>query len=120
MGEIFDATFQAQESIFEPGAAALPPFSDVPYWLGNLLLVTGLVAAVGLCLEKRWARTLFVVTFAAGVISYPLTEFFVSSGWMAMFGYFAAVTEGMIIALAYFSPVKRMFEPLETEPAQPL
>ena len=99
------------ESVFVTESSNWPPLSDVPYWLGWILLATGLIAAVGLCLEKRWGRTLFVATIGAVVISTPLTEFYVSSGWASVFGYLSSVTDGMIIALAYFSPVKRMFEP---------
>jgi hypothetical protein len=101
------------ESVFVTENSNWPPLSDVPYWLGWTLLATGLIAAVGLCLEQRWGRILFVVTFAAAVISTPLTEFYVSSGWASLIGYLTAASEGMIIALAYFSPVKRMFEPSE-------
>lgn len=101
------------ESVFVTESSNWPPLSDMPYWLAWILLATGLSAAVGLCLEQRWGRTLFVATFAAAAISTPLTEFYVSSGWASLFGYLSGVTEGMIIALAYFSPVKRMFEPFE-------
>ena len=101
------------ESVFVTETSNWPPLSDVPYWLAWTLLLTGLIAAVGLCMEQRWGRTLFVATFAAAVISTPLTEFYVSSGWASLISYLATTTEGMIIALAYFSPVKRMFEPSE-------
>lgn len=101
------------ESVFATANSTWPPLSDVPYWLGWFLVATGLIAAVGLCLEHRWGRTLFVLTFVTGVISTPLTEVWVSSGWSALFGYLAGATEGMVIALAYFSPVKRMFERAE-------
>ena len=103
------------ESVFATENSNWPPLSDVPYWLGWILLATGLIAAVGLCLEQRWGRTLFVATILGVVISTPMTEFYVSWGWASVFGYLSSVTDGMIIALAYFSPVKRMFERLEPD-----
>lgn len=111
--EMTNKAFTEEESVFVTESSNWPPLSDVPYWLGWILLVTGLIAAVGLCLEQRWGRTLFTVTIAVVVISMPLTEFDVSWGWASVFGYLSSVTDGMIIALAYFSPVKRMFEPSE-------
>ena len=113
IAEMMNNASTEDESVFVTENSNWPPLSDVPYWLAWILLLTGLIAAVGLCLEHRWGRTLFVATFAAAVISTPLTEFYVTSGWASVFGYLATTTEGMIIALAYFSPVKRMFEPSE-------
>lgn len=70
----------------------------------------GLAASVGLCLGHRWGRTLFLVTFVTALLTTPFTEFYLSTGWTAFVAYLAGMTEGMIIALAYFSPVRRMFE----------
>ena len=113
--QMTENAFTEDESVFVTENSNWPPLSDVPYWIGWILLATGLVAAVGLCLEKHWGRTLFVATFAVTVISTPLTEFYVASGWASVFGYLSGVTEGMIIALAYFSPVKRMFKASEPD-----
>ena len=66
-------------------------------------------------MEQRWGRTLFVAMIAGVVISTPMTEFYMSSGWASVFAYLSSVTDGMIIALAYFSPVKRIFEPSEPD-----
>jgi hypothetical protein len=110
MTEMTHNAFTEDESVFVTEESSWPPFSDVSYWLGWIFLVTGLIAAVGICLEQRWARTLFSLTIAAAIISMPLTEFYVSWGWASLVGYLSAASEGMIIALMYFSPVKRMFE----------
>ncbi|HEX5704225.1 MAG TPA: hypothetical protein VFX97_13565 [Pyrinomonadaceae bacterium] len=115
LDEMTTNALTAGESVFAIQNSNWPPLSDVPYWLGWILLLTGLMGAVGLCLEQRWGRTLFLATFAAAVISTPLTELYVSSGWASLFGYLSGATEGMIIALAYFSPVKRMLEPSEPD-----
>ncbi len=87
LDEMTKNAFTEDESVFVTENSNWPPLSDVPYWLGWILLATGLIAAVGLCLEQRWGRTLFVATFAAAVISTPMTEFYVSCGWASFFGY---------------------------------
>ena len=115
LDEMTKNAFSEDESVFVTESSNWPPLSDVPYWLGWILLVTGLIAAVGLCLEKRWGRTLFAAMIVGVVISTPMTEFYVSWGWASLFAYLSSVTDGMIIALAYFSPVKRIFEPSEPD-----
>jgi hypothetical protein len=101
------------ESVLNAQIASVTPLSDVPYWLGTAIILTGLAASVGLCLGERWGRSLFLVTFAAALLTTPLTEFYLSTGWTAFVSYLVGTTEGMIIALAYFSPVRRMFQKSE-------
>lgn len=108
-----DSATSVSESIFY--SESLPPLDDFPYWLAIAIMLAGLVAAAGLCLERRWGRTLFVVTFVATVITTPLSELYVSWSWGALFSYLGSTSEGMILALAFFSPVRRMFE----SPAEP-
>ena len=98
------------KSVFDSAGLNLPPVSDFPFWIGMALIGTGLVAAVGLCLEKRWGRTLYVGTFAVAVLITPLTELYVDTSWTVLVSYLAATSEGMIIALMFFSPIKRLFE----------
>lgn len=78
-------------------------------WLYYVLMFTSLVASLGLCLFKRWGRTLFLACTVSWVLSSLLSEFYVNTGWAALVNYAATLLEGMIIALAYFSHVRRMF-----------
>jgi hypothetical protein len=94
-----------EESLFDTQIAS--SLSDVIYWL---VLLMGLIASAGLCLEKRWGRTLFVLTFVTALVNALLVDFYVDTGWTVFVSYLVGVTDGMIIALVYFSPVKRMFE----------
>jgi hypothetical protein len=89
------------------------PFSDIPYWVGIAIILSGVIASIGLCFGKRWGRTLYLLTFVAAVVSTLLTEFYVSTRWTALIAYLVSTTEGMILGLAYFSHVRRMFEPSE-------
>lgn len=106
------------ESVFDTQIASVTALSDVPYWLGIAVVLMGLIASIGLCYGQRWGRSLFFVTFATALLITPLTDFYLNTGWTAFVSYLVGTTEGMIIALAYFSPVRRMFkESGETQPA---
>ena len=83
---------------------------DVLYWIGTGLLVTGFVASIGLFFGKRWGRSLFLLTFVAALATTPVRDVYISTGWSTFASYFAAITEGMILGLAYFSHVKRIFD----------
>jgi hypothetical protein len=93
----------------------LPSLSDIPYWLWMTAMLIGFVAAAGLCLGRRWGRTLYVVSLLIGFLIAPLTEFYLDSGWTVFVGGLAATTDGMILALIYFSPVRRMFKKEKTD-----
>jgi hypothetical protein len=98
------------ESVLDTQIVSVTPLSDVPYWLGIVVILMGLAASIGLCLGKRWGRSLFVVTFVVALVTTLFTDFYLNTGWTAFVSYLAGSTEGMIIALAYFSPVRRMFK----------
>lgn len=107
------------ESVFNTQIGSVTSRSDLPYWVGILVIVSGLLSSLGLCLEKKWGRTLYVLTFATALVITPFTEFYLSSGWAAFVSYAAGATEGMIIALAFFSPARRMFESSEPDTLDP-
>ena len=96
-------------SVLNAQITSVTPLSDVPYWLGWLSLLTGVVASVGLCLAQRWGRTLYLATFLLALFLTLTTEFYLASGASSFVYYLAGTTEGMIIALVYFSPVRRLF-----------
>ena len=89
----------------------LPPLTDIPYWVGTAIIVIGVVAAIGLCYGKRWGRTLYLMIAVAALMSSFLTDVYVNTSWTGFIAYLVGTTEGMIIGLAYFSHLKRMFEP---------
>lgn len=98
------------ESVLNAQITSVTPLTDVPYWLGNVILVAGLVAAFGLYLGKRWGRTLFLLTALTALLLTLLTPVYINTGWTAFVSYLVGTTEGMILGLAYFSHVKRMFD----------
>lgn len=98
------------ESVLNAQITSVTPLTDVPYWLGNVILVVGLVAAFGLYLGKRWGRTLFLLTVLTTLLLTLLTPVYINTGWTAFVSYLVGTTEGMILGLAYFSHVKRMFD----------
>jgi ABC-type proline/glycine betaine transport system permease subunit len=88
-------------------------FSDVPFWVARVIIAIGVVAAIGLCFGKPWGRTLYLLTFLASLITTFLWEYFVSTALSVVVSYVATITEGMILGLAYFSHIRRIFEPSE-------
>ena len=98
------------ESVLNTQMTAVAPLSDVPYWLGTAIIVIGLVASFGLYLGKRWGRSLFFLTFVASLLVTLLTPVYIDTGWTVFVSYLVGITEGMILGLAYFSHVKRMFD----------
>lgn len=88
---------------------ALSP-SFLQSWFGTAVLVLGLAASVGLFFGQRWGRTLFLLSLL-GTLSFSLkSDIYISNGWSGFVAYLASMTDGAILALAYFSHVKRMFE----------
>ena len=95
------------ESVLTSEITRVTLLSDVPYWL---IILVGLIASFGLYLGKRWGRSLFLLTFVAALLVTLLTPVYINTGWTAFVSYLVGTTEGMILGLAYFSHVKRMFD----------
>jgi hypothetical protein len=87
--------------------------SGVPFWVARIIIAIGVIAAIGLCFGKQWGRTLYLLTFIASLITTFLWEVFISTPLSSFVSYLATITEGMILGLAYFSHIRRMFEPSE-------
>jgi len=87
--------------------------SGVPFWVARIIIAMGVIAAIGLCFGKPWGRTLYLLTFIVGLITTFLWEFYVGTGLSTFLSYLVTITEGMILGLAYFSHIRRIFEPVE-------
>ncbi|HYN85327.1 MAG TPA: hypothetical protein VER32_08750 [Pyrinomonadaceae bacterium] len=81
-----------------------------PYYFWLVLNLATLAAAVGLCLGRRWARTLYLACFVVSVPLPLLTPVYLDTAWTVLVGALYGATEGMILALAYFSHLRRMFD----------
>jgi hypothetical protein len=77
--------------------------------------VATLAGAVGLCLGRGWGRTLYLACYVASLFAGLLTPFHASTNWPAFLFVLYGTTEGMILALAYFSHLRRMFRRDERE-----
>lgn len=80
--------------------------TNIPFLIQTLL---GLLAAVGLILFRAWGRPVFLVYMAAELALSLLTGPHVSTGWTVFVGYVYSIVEGVILALIYFSPIRKMF-----------
>lgn len=70
----------------------------------------GLLTAVGLILFRPWGRPVLLVYVGMELILAVLTGHYISTGWTVLVGYLCSLTEGAILALVYFSPIRKMFE----------
>lgn len=115
--ELLPYTF-GDVSVFE-GADGASFFSgQFTYLLWRAIDVLTLAAAVGLCLGRKWGRTLYLACYVTSLFAVLLTPFYVSAHWPGFVFMLYGTTEGMILALAYFSHLRRMFERDESEDAE--
>lgn len=93
---------------------ALPSyvFSTTPeiFWLGNILAVGLLAAAVGLCFFVDLFRTLYVALTVVLLLLHSLHPS-VTSGSMDLLQQADAVLRGAVMALVYFSPLSDLYKP---------
>ena len=102
--------FGIDDSVLTPQITSITPLTDLPYWVGTVLLMTGVVASIGLCFGKKWGRSLYLLTAIGSLVSTLLTDFYVNTGGTAFVSFLVGTTEGMILGVAYFSHIRRMFE----------
>jgi len=84
--------------------------SQMMYTLRWALTLIGLLASVGVLLFRLWGRTLFVFVSIFSLVMIPFDALYVDVGWTVLVGAAAGIIEGMIIALMYFSPLRRVFK----------
>ena len=90
-----------------PGNSFLDDIPRLIYYAATFLNV---VASIGLCFGKKWGRSLFVGGVLAILLSSWLTDgYYLGGGWSGALSYVTNLLEGMIIALIYFSHLRRMF-----------
>lgn len=80
---------------------------DAAFWTQIFISV---LAAIGLVLFKAWGRTAMVVYLIFALLITPASGLYITTGWTTLVGYFCSLLEGGIVALAYFSPVRKMFK----------
>ena len=78
--------------------------------LQSLPFVAGVVASAGLLLFKRWARTLYTLTFALGLLLLPTLPPAVMTPWASLFSALAWLAISSMMVLMYLPPVKGYFE----------
>ena len=88
---------------------------DAAFWTQIFI---SLLAAIGLVLFKAWARTALVVYLIFALLITPASGPYITTGWSTLVGYACSLIEGGIVALAYFSPIRKMFKiKADSEPA---
>ena len=80
---------------------------DAAFWTQIFI---GLLAAVGLVLFKAWSRTALLVYLIFALLITPASGPYITTGWTTLVGYVCSLFEGGIVALAYFSSIRKMFK----------
>ncbi|WP_092999113.1 hypothetical protein [Thiohalomonas denitrificans] len=80
-----------------------------PELFHNVIFVAWLVAAVGLLLFRKLARSLFLILVVTTMALSPLYGLSVETAGGATLISIANMADGVVLALAYFSPVKNEF-----------
>ena len=102
-----------EASVLQTAEGALFSAEQFPYYASQAVNLLTLIAAVGLCLGRRWGRSLYLACFVLALALTPLTPLYVDTSWTVMAGSLYGTTEGMILALAYFSSLRRTFDRTE-------
>jgi hypothetical protein len=90
--------------------AAISNFNMALALVEVILLLVCVIDAVGLFLFRKWARTLLVPLYVMGILLYPTNPVYLETGWTKMTVTVCNILGGMILALAYFSPVSTLFD----------
>lgn len=112
--EDLKAVFGLDRSVLSTPADYDPVYGDLPYTVFVGVTLLGAIGAAGLCLGRNWGRRLYVFCITCEVLLTPLAAYSIVTGWGGLVSYLYSITTGMVLALAYFSPVRRMF-PRESE-----
>ena len=103
----------ASLSVLDDGFASAA--DEVLFWFWRAADLASVAAAIGLCLARRWGRTLYLICFCVSVLgTFLLYHITVSTNWPGLLFSLYGTTEGMILGLAYFSHLKRMFDQAES------
>lgn len=101
--------FSLDQSVLDSPADYNPLSGDLPYTLSVGLMILGVIGAAGLCFGQNWGRRLFAFCIVGNLLLASLSTYFIGTGWGSGATYINDITSGMILALVYFSPVRRMF-----------
>ncbi|HZI17335.1 MAG TPA: hypothetical protein VEY09_01940 [Pyrinomonadaceae bacterium] len=88
---------------------------SAPYFYTVVVDFLTFVAAAGLFFGRRWGRTLYLLCFLALVVSPLAPPYSTGTWWDGLFGYLYEATQGAVLALAYFSHLRRLYERREEE-----
>jgi hypothetical protein len=73
------------------------------------LITVWAISMYGLFTVRRWGPRLSVIATLLLIMSSPLSNYYLNSGWAVVFTQLSLITWGMVVALAYFSPLQAHF-----------
>jgi hypothetical protein len=77
--------------------------------LGMVVIVGSITSFVGLYLFRPWSPRLAVIVTVLSLFVWPLLGVSVASGWSVVLTTLSTTLWGVVLALAYFSPLKERF-----------
>jgi uncharacterized RDD family membrane protein YckC len=80
-----------------------------------ICLIGNIVAFIGLFWFHTWARRISVITTVILILASPAVGASLSSGWASAFSELAATLWGVILAIAYLTPIKENFTPTSSQ-----
>lgn len=80
------------------------------FGIGFLFFLVYVAATIGLYLFKAWARSLFLISTAAGYLITPFIGPIVEPAIATVFNYLVSFVGGMILAVIYYTPISSRFE----------
>jgi hypothetical protein len=74
-----------------------------------LLIITGIMATVGLFAFRPWAPKVALGFTLISFATYPILGYVLSSGWALMLTDTSLMLWGAVLALVFYSPMRRYF-----------
>ena len=75
-----------------------------------IYFISYIAVSIGVFLFKKWAKTLLLPSIAIASILLIIGGPYIETGLASFCSYFLNLIEGIILALVYFSPIRKMFE----------
>jgi hypothetical protein len=90
--------------------ADMTPNDWVLVCVGIPLLITVLVASIGLLAFWRPARPLYFVTIVVATLLTPLGGPYITLGWAQALDGVSFIVTGVVLAAIYFSPLRELYD----------
>lgn len=99
--------------------APLSSIDTILLWVDVGLLLVAIIISIGLFFFKKWAKKLLLISYVITLSLIPARDVYIETGWAELFFTLSTIIGGMILALAYYSPVAEAFETGDNQVSRP-